>query len=463
MIPSRLVRRRNPPLGAPPPFDLSVSPILGNACLDKMRIRVEGYSVHCRDRGALESFLRNLVGMDRVFERGFGNRLWKLDIAKRGWHFTGTIHFKRPQSGGAFASDIVFDLELNPTRFFANRPYEVTELGTLLPEEVLRRDGGRLAPPTLDGKDNMLSPERMRAVLPGYQSATVYIMLVIEFIVRRLGSATDRYAVESPSSRRDDAPRDYDIVLNQRGTVLTIPYAEVYWEYTCRDAVSLVHRLYPRLRAKVMHSTLGDHGNPAQGERRGRYLDYPNLETENNAITTRIGLGHESIELAAYAKATERIRFEVRFLENVRQLMGSRGTSREIGRGIDHLPVLLEEVVMNAHRRFSTLFTTLGDIQHEEGRSFPTLTRFYQHLFAATNGNGDMASDLASLLASIGGVSLSGDAVFDAAVRELVDRRVLQAPHATLRPRTEKYELTPEYRQTLLDLFPHRSVWEEEA
>jgi hypothetical protein len=133
---------------------------------------------------------------------------------------------------------------------------------------------------------------------------------------------------------------DYDAVFIPNWNNWRVDHAEVYWEYNVDFAHGYVNDLAPRLHAIATqtHTTSYPVPRPIPSREAGGVR----RRTKLNAVAVTVGLGGEGKKLTVYAKEYERVRFEVSFEGNLRQLLGRAASVARITPSFDSLGSLFE-------------------------------------------------------------------------------------------------------------------------
>jgi hypothetical protein len=421
-------------------------PDISFANLDKIRIRVNrAYSIRFQSDDDYNGFKRAL-GQSDVFSQGNIHRSSTFKVRKRvgnlgeRWLFGGGLQFRRNSSlsGAGVVYMGVLDLELNSSRFINHfvenyrgivadenfhsrvseytvnsRPHEILERSLYLPESAFG----------LDGNDNLIPRKVFRYARPVLGIFDPYFAKVLEFIRQKIEMTLasvltrDRY--------------ELTVLLED----WNISYAEVYWEYSASNAVAFINGLRGHLLPMFQDTEIVHYHAPAE-------------TVVRNCPSLRVNLGIRGVDLVVYAKTFDRVRFEVRYKDRVREKITQTNglTFPEcVTRGAG---VLLQLAIENAQERLHRVFERIPDLDYEERCSFQAFVEFLSNLAEVCHEAGIHRNvrNMLSLLASNGGISVrlnSEDHVFCEALR---GRRILSQVNAARNERgNRRYALNPQY------------------
>ena len=171
----------------------------------------------------------------------------------------------------------------------------------------------------------------------------------------------------------------------------------------------------------------------------------PRWRTRLNALSLAVGLGANGVSLHIYAKQQDRVRFEIRFKRNARQILGPSGNSGIIGTELHDLSSLVDALIQTAHGRLTRVFRRLAEDANEGEPSLADFFSLINRLSAATDGNLQAAERVLTLLVYNGGISRAGDASLIAAISTLEAEGVLVEVSVPLRRIGRRYVLAPQY------------------
>lgn len=457
-------RQRNRPVL--PLFDPRIEPTSATARVDKLEIVFPNHRVHYSSLQSLQSFLRFVavsLPQDPLAATGGysaplfaqGNRRYKLAV-RPGWLFSGSLFVRSPSEVRREAA-LEIALTLNPSRFLAHLRPEELRAYWRDPEAVLRVRRDRQAEAsryTLDGRDNVVPEEMIRTARPFGRYAARYVMAVIRLIEGRLAGYSDPAPLPGigPSEWNTDEGtgvgcyQDTDFRIEFDWGEWVVKHAEVYWEFRARDAVSLTHHLETRLHAAVEEAATESYGvpRPVPPRRPGQ----ARWRTLKNAIATTHVIGGDHINLIAYAKEFDRIRFEVRYSKNLRQALGRRSLQ---ARGTSHpkyIRRLLTLAVEDASERLASIFASLEDTG---GARQPVVlegvTALFGAVLTATRGDQKRAARVLSLIVHHLAVSEAGLGDLRRPVLALVRQGVLIQNRTLRRSEGARWRVASEYRE----------------
>ncbi len=425
-----------------PTFATSCSPTSILTWTDRLVVKCPRSRIHYRDPSALREWLRS-VGRGPLLRFAGGQRMMKLSV-RSGWVFGGEALIRPAREHGDRFMELEFRLNLNPTRFLVHNDCSLDEIEQRTPEECLREvpalaDEARAY--GLDGNDNVMVPRRLLQArsLAWNELIAVYLRKVSELI-------ESAFFVFEDVDVWDDTPpppgiRDWDDVpgVSFDWSEWVVRQVETYWEFETDDAVGLVRSLEPHIREISRNLSVGEHDVP-RGTR----------HSEANAVSLSVDLGAQGVRLGIYAKASARIRFEVRQLTNPRRTYGTRASTANFPRDdLADLPAFLAFVSERAHDR-ACMFI---EVVHQVGVSVPpTLVRLSMLLgkvARACEGDASRIHQVLVLLMSSGRIVRHGDAGLCAAIDALEANNVLTRRRITYRARQPVFSLVPVYAGTV--------------
>jgi hypothetical protein len=320
-------------------------------------------------------------------------------------------------------------LELNPTRFLAHQAADAgfSELPIPIATPLTRSPslGRRLRAETLDRSDNVLvGNDRLVAASDWPEILATYFDAV-------------RSAIEEGINLNDGT---HDLVqLEVDWSRPVVRQAEIYWEFGVPDATGFVRSLDPVMR-QVAHSARTVHyAEPADPPIDRR--DLHGMSSAVNALAVYCALA-TSIDCVVYAKTHERVRFEVRYSANVKELVRPRPT------GQTGLVELLQHTTRDAHRRVSRLFQTLHEFRVGPEPDLVHLALLMAQIGTACAGDAGLARRVTSLLLNTRGITMGPNgenAVPSDVVDRLVDAGVLTRSRTQLREASRRFALIPRF------------------
>jgi hypothetical protein len=434
------------------PFDLSTILLPGEAKHDRIKLHLTariGYSSADEFRDYLQHVC-DQSGTDTPLFRHQAGRTphtCTLTVA-RGWLFSGEGRlFNIAVPTGATAT-LDLTLDVNPTRFLAHTdvgtPFD--QLSDLPPEVALARSqqheaAARAA--ALDEKDNLLLGTWRQGGQwfhhrQGWWSGLVHLYLehILTLLRSRLEPAHDN---SLPPVRI--TPLEFDSVTQ----------VECYWEQETTRAHTLVALLAERLRA-------------ASGQLRLRH-HLPEVGTveeahDRNCQSVTFPLSRE-VQFCIYAKTLDRVRFEIRYLSDV------RGNAARGMRGGTDAFAVLEAARVDAARRMTRITETLAAMLAPASFDRRHLMAFMRELLRACEGDHDQADALMEALVNAGGVSETAatGVARKTVVRRLERRGVLRQVRVRARA-VPRFVLAPPYsalRRGLLSILPEQRALAEEG
>jgi hypothetical protein len=319
-------------------------------------------------------------------------------------------------------------------RFLAHNPANLNELAELSAHRVLRvrpERKGLIRRATLCGNDNaLLDVARLGGSF--LHNRAERWERALEVFITHLRTLFEYELVPSPTSHFAQFPvyDDLTVVLNWRE--LSIQQAEICWDYKTPDALSLMATINQLISAVApeVRSTVFYDGPEAY-----------HLERENNALKVYVPLT-ANIQAGFYAKTSTRLRAEIKYRGNVKQLCRTRIQGH---RSFVELFSLVRE---DAAARFIPIFQSLAahatTVEPEAQDIAHTLAR----IAATTEGDEDLLQRIMSILINTGGISELGDDPQRRAIQRLVrDGMLHRLPirHGGV----PRYVLTPNARADL--------------
>jgi hypothetical protein len=344
-----------------------------------------------------------------------------------GWLFSGSgrLHHANAAQGGI--ATLVLELDLNPTRFLAHHRAgaSVVELEAMSPEEALATCPDNEAPAraaALDGNDNVLLGtlrqggttlerrgewwrERLGLYLRHVEA------LLHARLVPTMTNALPPVHVTAPS---------FDAVAQ----------AECYWELETNRARTVVALLADRLRAASGQFRLRMHLPSVEEIEEGH-------DQNSNSVTLHLGRG---IQFCVYAKTADRVRFEMRYLADVRD-----NAARSL-HGPVNILTILEAAREDAARRMTRIRETLAMTLAPTSFDRRHLMDFLRELLYACDGDRDAAEQLMEGLVNFGGVTQTpaGGIAPPEALRRLERRRIIRRLRVRARG-APRFVLAPPY------------------
>jgi hypothetical protein len=300
-------------------FDVDV-PQPREALLDRVELRLRGTLVSpCEDgfaRFAERVSEGSAMPLFGKMQRRGGR--WEASVVGGSTISSGrlTIHHKGP--------DAWLDLTLvvNPTRTLAHlldrfrfEEFERLDATTFFSRSPMPSSPNR----TLDGRDNMVSDF---LTFSGSVHST-FLQRVARYL-EKFERALVRYVVDElcpPEYQCEVVARD-GMVITSNDTVqltldwggLTVSQCEVCWERHDPAALERVDSLAAAVLTAARSATVGTHG----------LRDGSSVDRNLGALSVKMPIVPDRIALAVYAKALDRLRFEVRYSSNLPDEVGAR-------------------------------------------------------------------------------------------------------------------------------------------
>ncbi len=298
--------------------------------------------------------------------------------------------------------DINIQLDLNLSRFIAlcaypNEQWDTAPIAELLKtdedlEEVRQRS-------TFNDVTNMLSPEHWRQSHEQEALFQRYLRFVQQYVEDQL-----RLAALYDENLDPNRPLDGDdCQFHGEWGDCVIYRTEAYHEFFTPDALSAVYSLRDKMQEAVSNVTEHVYGIPRpiqEGRVRWR--------TRQNALALSCNMERKGIDLIVYAKAPRRIRFEVRFSESLKTMIG-RGLRFEghAGSGIteNDISQTLSWVRQNATERLGHFINEIARLSNNEAPSMEAFLDMMHEVNVACNGDNLLMRDLLSILVNNKAVS----------------------------------------------------------
>jgi hypothetical protein len=412
-----------------PPFTEGCFPSPGLARNDRIKVVFTG-TIRYSSTTVLEQHLSDINRSGEVFTLDQPRFLSVRNLqVVRGQLFSGFLKLTGVRQGTGTAARAELSLDLNPTRFLAHQAEDAdfSDLPIPFATPVTRSPslGRRLAAQTLDSNDNVLvgndplvAASDWPAVLATYFEAV-------------------RCAVEGDVNLNDGTNNFVQLEMDWSRPV--IRQAEIYWEFGVPDATGFVRSLDPVMRQIAHEARTVHYAEPADPpiERR----DLHGVSCAVNALAVYCALA-TSIDCVVYAKTYDRVRFEVRYAANVRELVRPR-----LG-GQAGLVELLQHTARDAHRRVSRLFQTMHEFRVSPEPELVNLVLFMAHVGTVCVGDADLARRVISLLLNTRGITVSPDgdsAIPSEVVEQLVAAGLLIRSRTGLREASRRFALIPKY------------------
>lgn len=449
-----------------PNFSFNIVPHLNEAQFDNITIKFRGGAIAYSSRDELNGYWRLLDDRTRFLVPHL-SRGHSLQSARNLIPFLKFRHGRttRLQVAGLDVAALTAELNVSFARLLAHYPpnednRDAWTDGYPRSEERL----AELAVRSLDGSDNYLTAPQWSATRPFLPHVVSRLRDVLRFAYTSLhGAAGDEHVLATEGGDTDmgdvalfgrriaEAVRlgDPGVMLHLPWTDWVLSRCEVFWEYRVPDAITLIHSLRPLLFSASRDATVIDYGFPPpqqlDGPERGRWRQI------RNSVSVTVRGGHDGISITAYAKQYNRIRFEVRYRGNVRQMFSSHATTSQIPATVDGLSTMLSFLQTDAQGRLSRLFSNLPGRSELSADRLNSYARFISAVAQACGSNVGQTQRMLRLLALNQGISLAGEPELANLVSQLVRARILVRSRIHRRPPDVRYVLTPEYLDVVLD------------
>jgi hypothetical protein len=210
-----------------------------------------------------------------------------------------------------------------------------------------------------------------------------------------------------------------------------------------------MHQLRPELHALANEASINVFPGAARSSR--RRLAVARESTDRNAIAVQLNLGTQGIDAILYAKAHDRLRLEVRFGRNLRQLL-PRASTANFAVNEEGLDGLLRHAVEETLPRVSRLMNRIANRANSTGNRWVFFSDLMRAVFYSVENDVQAGSRLMSMLLASQAITATGEPVIDRAIQYLVQRGVLSRPRLARRERTRRYVLEGRYRDAIREL-----------
>jgi len=385
-------------------LDWSVPPAPEEGLIDRTKVRIRG-TVFASNEAELRAYAHSLTDSVLVGPRFFGsvsrsaNGSFILSILN-GWSVAGRVEL-RPRAAGV--GSFLLRLDLNPTRTLAHllERYPAGEWPLFWGLDFFRVEDEAPATATLDRRDNFIQ-DFSQVGGTAYASRARSLSRYLEIYERALArlvqdlfcppAADQRVTYENSRIVAEGDGRRVEIEWGS----LSLLQCECYWERASPSALAFVRHVADRLLGAARAVSVNAY------ELDGRLR----LEREEGALSVAIGQGRGSTTLAIYAKAHDRVRFEVRYYDgDIPQSVRNAG-----GTGLYRLSNMLAAVRADAaHRiRWDGLREAL-EVWEREPRPLD-LIELAESVRAATHALPEAFRPTLEALLLTGGVSASDGA-----------------------------------------------------
>lgn len=417
-------------------------PQTADALFDKIAVTVRG-SVRGRHADAVRDFIGRTgatagpTGAPRLFGKGDWNGgYWQARPVAGGNTITGSIEARQRGAGAR----IDLHLSLNPIRTLEHflRRYSPSELPNVPPIEFFRDVSDRSGSvPTLDRQDNMVSDflqfagstrtgmvQRVATYLDRFET------MLRARLLHELAPVARGYSWSDAEG--DIIARNEDVELRLEWGKLAVTQCEVCWERRQENALLKMHHMADRALSAARDVTIQHHVEEGGAS----------VSRELGALTVAIPMvPNRSIRLVAYAKAADRLRFEVRYSSITRHIRERLPAVRSLN---SWLSVFAQDAA--ARIQWPSIVALL---EPAPGTDVETLLDFMDALAVVTRRLPAMQRPLCGALLSQGGITCTGDegTAPIALLRRLVRDGVIEHVRLVARDHVagRRYRLTDKY------------------
>tara|TARA_R110002110_G_C13468395_1_gene719661 strand:- start:10385 stop:11548 length:1164 start_codon:yes stop_codon:yes gene_type:complete len=352
------------------------------------------------------------------------------------WLFGGQL-ILNPSKQGENEWSMRLQLNLNVTRFMqTNGLINWSRMGARNGWAVLRSGGPgsvEAARECLSGEDNFIASANVRqAIAADWSDVTEeYVQLVLRCIDRCMNQSTDA---------NPGGIRTIDC-LSWR--MWSVGQAEVYWEAKADDAVSAVSEMSANVRSIAGSLDYREYNDSDLVSR-----------TDKNSPSMNMKIA-KHVRAAVYAKAHDRIRYEVRYDAAVRQVAGVQPGEAD-GDQLSNFSTFLDFLVDDAHERMSRVLPEINSKSMSGFDERAALVRILTAISYACGRDHLLSYRLISLLSNAGGVSVTQDDALFPVVEYLEKTRTLRRVHSRRREAVRRYVLSQPLRSAFAKLTDNR-------
>jgi hypothetical protein len=428
-------------------------PSADEARIDRIKVKLSG-TVRCAGAEALNSYFRHMDSSDPLGEPTLFTQLGRggtrvAGVRKDTWTVLGGR--VRYFINGVSNVGIAVELDLNPTRTLqhAISLHTFDELAGLTPREFFRRSTRvrtSTEAATLTHTDNaLIGPRNLGGTVFSARTArwTEFLRIYENQLRALIAEALLPPELGFPVGQVSGTGQveNGDVSVDLRWCNLVVSQAEVYWERWAPDASNIARRFADRAMCASSDATTRLYPTREQvGSHRS--VDRKN---EQYAIVIR---QTEEVDFAAYAKLSERVRFEMRYQRDLTKPLGGRPPSDDGA----VMNAWMTALVLDATNRlpWTDILTQLPNV--ESGDRIAATVGLADAIRAACEGMGrlDLFADLLDHLLRHGGASegaggpFAEPGVFSAlARRDVVTKVRLQGRRRIGTP--VRWSLTPRY------------------
>lgn len=395
------------------------APDIELANIDKIRVLIKrAYRISFANIDQYNAF-KSLLANDDLFTQGFGAQSSIFKIKGNGrlglrWLFGGSVTLMQRQSHPDCI--VKLDLIMNPSRLahYQSCALEGVEdiIGRLRASsaiDVMEKPVEIIDPPkSLDRNDNYIPARRFRDMRPATDLMDVYLDKTLELIKETLEKRSE----------------GLDAEIEELLTDWSIPYSEIYWEYSVSDAISFINGLRAYVEPQFSNSEFLEYNLSREQDPEYDGSDM-SWSIVRNAPCLKLNPGSKNVEYAIYAKELGRVRFEVRYKSNLRSQL-NLNARRNLSERVRGISTLLEPAIVNAQKRLKKLFSTLPDLDYSERCDFHEFTELLANLAEACHEERSTGLQrLIAMLASNARIEVALDSPDSRLCRTLVDQGIL--------------------------------------
>ena len=355
------------------PFANGASLNIDRACFDKLSITIRGAYVEFYSREEHDGFVNGLEN-SQFLTRGFGSRRNIFDFDGGSLLFSGSLRLQNTPNSPNH-KNIELRLKLNPSRFIADHAvrdaeghahFDIESVSAMSLDDIVRRQSREITRRTLDHSDNYLDAFLFRQREQFEEITWFYIEKVILFISQQLMIAAnnmivlEQHSLDQLTELQLDEIRSGDAHFYPRWSDAVISYGEVYFEYSDGNAIATIRSFRDLLLPSF--NTVSYTEYPMASEvnvEEQRRFNCPCIRIVHRGDRVDAERSSNDIEVCIYAKTATRLRFEVRYRQNLRTLLNDRLRNEpEMGViGVERLRTILRCAKQDAHARLTRVLT----------------------------------------------------------------------------------------------------------
>ncbi len=449
------------------PFQAGITPSLDEAQFDRIDLQFNSGRIAFSSPSSRRGFLELLAGTgpfqiprynaQRISVKTNSDAVASFKLSTSGAVDLSVERHTARQTVSIERARTSVDLVVSLTRLLAHAPNdtvyeEATAVSTLLRHPEITE---RLSALSLDGSDNFLPLEQWRTLRPFFPASVNALSNLLNGFSELLETVSSEDGLPpsilaEPFDQRIRSAAelgDFDALVDLPWSNWIMRRCEVFWEYRVPDAISFVHHLRPALFAVSKDTLATDYdlppARPYREPGRGRWRQL------RNAISVIATTNNRYVEIAVYAKEYDRLRFEVRYLRNVRQIFGSRATQNRFATSFDGLVTMLDFLRNDARERLERLLSALPDVSLRLDNPLHLYSSAIAAVARAGTGNPFAVERVLLLLLMNGGISPTGDDRIDQMIIQLLCDGILVLTRPDQRTREPRYILAEPYGSAL--------------